>query len=168
MDADKELSSMMSILETLKNLEDNDARLRVLTWVTDRLGLRALHVGRPGSAKAKMAKDTGLEETFETFADLCNAASPSTNAQRALVAGFWLQVCQEDENFGAQVVNKELQNVGQALTNVTDAFNQLKNKQPALAIQVRKSGRSQQARKLYKLTAPGIEAVRAMIARGKS
>jgi hypothetical protein len=37
----------------------------------------------------------------------------------------------------------------------------------ALALQLKKSGKSKQSRKLYKLTVAGIKAVEAMIARGQ-
>lgn len=71
-------------------------------------------------------------------------------------------MCQGHEHFASQAVNKELQNLGHALSNVTDAFKQLQNKKPALAIQVKKSGRSQQARKQYKLTQAGIDVINSM------
>ncbi len=62
-------------------------------------------------------------------------------------------------------VNAELKNVGDALSNVTVAFETLKSLKPALVMQMAKSGKSQQARKTYKLTVVGIRAAEEMLAR---
>ena len=61
------------------------------------------------------------------------------------------------------MVNKELQDLGHSLKNVTQAFSALKDRTPAFAIQLRKAGKSQQARKLYKLTKAGLDAVNSML-----
>lgn len=80
------------------------------------------------------------------------------------MAAYWLQVCSGQEQFSSQSVNKELQDLGHVIQNVTQAFTQLKErKKPALAIQVKKSGKSQQARKLYKLTLAGIDMVNGLL-----
>jgi hypothetical protein len=79
------------------------------------------------------------------------------------VGGYWLQVCQNSESFDGFSVNKELKDVGQGLGNITNAIDGLRSQKPALALQLKKSGKSQQARKTYKVTVPGIKAVEAMI-----
>lgn len=162
---DSELDAMQKLFEVLKPL-DEAARARVLAWVSDKLQIEAVkaqvqsHVGGPGMT------GSGTQRDFGTFADLFNAATPTTNADRAMVAGYWLQVCRGQDQFTGQGANKELQDLGHALVNITDAFRQLQQKKPALAIQVRKSGKSQQSRKLYKLTVAGIEVVSTMIQAG--
>lgn len=164
---DTELVSMMKVFDALKN-ESQEAQKRIVAWVTDRLGIGGPPVRLP--ARAPQGGDIDAVDQpapeFATFADLHNACSPRTNAEHANVAGYWLQIQMGQEMFSGQAANKELQNLGHALVNITDAFNQLKDKKPSLVIQVKKSGKSQQARKLYKLTAAGIDAVRAMIQRG--
>jgi hypothetical protein len=102
---------------------------------------------------------------FQTFADIHDAARPETGPEKALVGGFWFQVCQRAETFPAADVNKALTDVVGPLSNVTVAFDALKALKPAQVIQVGKSGKAQQARKQYKLTLAGIRAVEAMIAR---
>ena len=156
---DPELKAMLAIYKALLELEE-DSRSRVLAWVTNRLGITMASVNKP-SEDNQDADQNGKE--FKTFADLYNSALPVTNGDKALIAGYWLQECQGCEEFPSQLANKDLQNLGHALVNVTEAFNQLKSKKPALAIQVKKSGKSQQARKQYKLTQAGIVAVKAMI-----
>ena len=100
---------------------------------------------------------------YETFAELFDAAQPSSNANMALVAGYWLQVCQGQTDFDGQSANTELKHLGRPIANITVAMNSLKSQKPTLVMQLRKSGKSQQARKTYKVTVAGIKAVEAMI-----
>jgi hypothetical protein len=77
-----------------------------------------------------------------------------------------LQVCQNAETFDGFTANKELKQLGKGMANITIAIDALRNEKPdARALQVGKSGKSQQARKTYKLTVAGIKAVEAMINR---
>lgn len=153
--SDKELTAMQKVLEALAEVEDEAAQGRVINWVVERLGL--------DQSRRKIDHETPGNKGFETFADLFNATSAKTNPDIALVASYWLQVCSGKDQFTSQSVNKELQDLGRSLVNVTMAFTQLKKRKPALAIQVKKSGKSKQARKLYKLTKAGIDTVNTMI-----
>lgn len=100
---------------------------------------------------------------YAALAEIYDAARPTSNADKALVAGYWLQVCQGAESFDGFSANRELKHLGQGLANVTNAIDSLKGQKPALALQLKKSGKSQQARKVYKITVAGIKAVEAMI-----
>lgn len=175
MEQDAELSAMSAIISALDGLSE-EACARVIRYAAERKGVA---LNRHASADSREDTppperndpDTGLDaasDEFPTFADLYYAASPKTGGEKALVAGYWLQFVKDAEDFGGAAVNKELQHVGDSLANVTDAFNQLMAKKPKLAIQTRKSGKSQQARKLYKLTEPGKRLVEAMLKKGES
>ena len=102
---------------------------------------------------------------YNSLAELDHAARPETGAMKVLVGGYWLQVCNQQEEFSAQAVNDGLKEIGARVANVTVAFNTLKSANPSLVLQVRKSGKSQQARKQYRLTVAGIRAVDEMIKR---
>jgi hypothetical protein len=102
---------------------------------------------------------------YGSMADLYSAARPETGWQMVLVGAYWFQVCENSPEFTAQVVNDQLKDIGAKVANVTVAFNTLKAANPSLVLQVRKSGKSQQARKQYKLTVAGIRAVEEMISR---
>lgn len=170
---DEEFSAMREVFGALKALPDNDARTRVLSYAASRLGLTL------GMPTAKLKPDAPVEDTddhdaggrvaapqstsYSTFAELFDAAHPQSNADRALVAGYWLQVCQGAESFGGLAVNTELKHLGEAVANVTNALESLKTQKPALALQLKKSGKSQQARKSYKITVAGVKAVEAML-----
>jgi hypothetical protein len=167
MEVDQELTAMQSVLGILSELPDGEAQERVITYVTARLNLAGVSQSAKRVASSGEELETGgnapSQPQLDTFADLFNVVSPTTNADKALVAAYWLQVVERHEQFASQAVNRLLQNLGYSLANVTDAFNQLGAKKPRLALQTRKSGKSQQARKQYKLTQAGIDAVKARL-----
>lgn len=157
---DDELKAMSDVFGILEGL-DEGARSRVLNWAFNKFDLSPAANNQP-HLPAVITHENN-DGDFKTFADLYNSAQPSNNGDKALLAGYWLQQCQGHTEFPSQLANKELQNLGHYLANITDAFTQLKSKKPALAIQVKKSGKSQQARKQYKLTQAGIDTVKSMI-----
>lgn len=93
-----------------------------------------------------------------------HAAQPATGPQRALVVAYWFQELQGREGWAGADINSALKNMGSGLANVTNTLDSLKARKPALVMQVGKSGRTQQARKTYKLTSAGIRAVSEMLA----
>jgi hypothetical protein len=173
---DAELAAMKDIFERLSGLEA-DARTRVINYVLARLDIAT----NSASARRRSAADEGEDKAgaaheqeqdqanapqFSTFAELFDAARPETHAHMALVAGYWLQVCQGAESFEGFAANAELKHQGRRVDNITVAVNALKSQNPALVIQLRKAGKSRQARKTYKVTAAGIRAVEEMIDNG--
>jgi hypothetical protein len=101
---------------------------------------------------------------YEDLADLYNAANPTSDVQRALVAGYWFQVVEGNTTFASQTLNTALKDLGHGLSNITKALTALQQQRPALASQVKKAGKSRQARKVYKLTRAGITEVERMLA----
>ncbi len=118
------------------------------------------------SFKSGQHKASGKSNTaYGSLAELYSAARPETGWQKVLVGAYWFQVCESSEEFSAQIVNDQLKEIGAKVANVTVAFNTLKAANPSLVLQIRKSGKAQQARKQYKLTVAGIRAVDEMINR---
>lgn len=70
------------------------------------------------------------------------------------------------ESFGSLELNKLLKDLGHGVTGTAKVMTMLIAKKPALILQLKKSGKSQQARKTYKLTDAGKKAVEQMIANG--
>lgn len=170
-DADGEFSAMQTVYTALQSL-DEGARIRVLDYVTSRLGIapiakvsakQVVEAARDEEDEATLEQEQESPTKFDSLAELFDAAQPTSTADKALVAGYWLQVCQASESFDGFSVNKELKHLGEGLPNVTSAIDTLKGKKPALALQLKKSGKSQQARKVYKITVAGVRAVEAMI-----
>ncbi|WP_153134699.1 hypothetical protein [Paraburkholderia agricolaris] len=173
-EAAKEFSAIRTVHDALEPL-DEEARTRVLTYITSLLGIDAKVTNRSSAAlvdaepadeaAAEKAADEAAKDapTFSTFAELYAAAGPKNNGERALVVGYWLQVCQGAENFTAASANKELTHLGHKVANITDAIDSMKNQKPMLILQLKKSGNSRQARKLYKVSHEGVKRVEGMI-----
>ena len=151
---------------------DEDAQARVLSSVSTLLGISAPRAAaaKPGATPADEddnVPDAGGNEVapryFSEFAELYAAADPHSNADKALVGGYWLQVCQGSDNFSGHAINSELNHLGHKIANITNAMSSLNEVKPQLVLQLRKSGKSQQARKTYKLSAEGIKRVKDMI-----
>jgi hypothetical protein len=175
-DIDPELAAMTTILHALEPL-DEATRIRILIWIANRLEVNIDHSSKHNSPKifdpGNEAREESLEDKteeksanqrhFSDLAELFDAASPNTDADKALVAAYWEQVCNKSESFESQPINSGLKNLGHGIKNITNALTTLKSKRPSLVIQLQKSGKAQQARKRYKLTEAGIKAVEAMI-----
>jgi hypothetical protein len=168
---DAEFSAMQTLYSALEPL-DNDARIRVVDYIAARLKIAVKSPERPSGAGviasnggdgAAIEEEERTAPKYKDFADLYAAARPKNQADKALVAGYWLQVCQGAENFDGFSANRELRHLGERVGNITNAVDNLKDQKPELALQLKKSGKSQQARKVYKLTVAGIKAVEAMI-----
>jgi hypothetical protein len=170
-EADAEFAAMQSVYSALLGLNE-DARERVLDYVSSRLDIvpKAKAVHSPQRAASDLGDDDQSEEadaeasgSFGSFAELYDASQPKSQPEKALAGGYWLQVCQGGESFDGFSVNKELKNLGEGVANITSALDALKTQKPALCLQLKKAGKSRQARKTYKLTVAGIKAVEAMI-----
>lgn len=100
---------------------------------------------------------------WQDIGQLYEAASPSTQEERALVVGYYFQFVRGEEELRAQQLNNALKNLGHGVGNITDAIQGNIDSQPALMRQTKKSGSSKQARKLYKVTEAGKHRVLDMI-----
>lgn len=169
-----ELEAMKAVHEALGSLK-SDAQSRVLQWVVGTLGLgESVLAGekkthgtdtRPRRHDASHGGERGSSGllTYATFADLLGEAQPQTDAEKALVGGYWFQVINGAEDFASQSVNDKLKDTGEAVGNITRAFDRLKSAKPQLIRQLQKTGKTQQARKKLKLTTAGIEQVDRML-----
>jgi hypothetical protein len=108
----------------------------------------------PASAQSTIPQDV---------ATLFHATSPTTDAEKVLVVAYWMQEVKR-ESVTATRVNKELGELGHKVSRINKVFSGLMKQKPALVIQVRKSGKTKQARKTYLVTAEGVDTVNAMLA----
>jgi hypothetical protein len=159
MDHDKELSAIQSMISTLQGLDDAERR-RAYAFVGEKLGLQVARANSPVGPGT-----TGDQQRWRDFAELFAAIQPTMDKERALVACYWRQVCQGDENFGSQAINADLKDLGHGVGNITDALAQLMDERPQLVLQVRKAGATKQARKTYRLSTSGKQRVEEMLSR---
>ncbi|GAA1661763.1 hypothetical protein [Microbacterium lacus] len=68
--------------------------------------------------------------------------------------------------FGSLELNKMLKDLGHGVTDTAHVMGALISQKPSLILQLKKSGKSRQARKTYKVTAAGKKAVEQLIANG--
>lgn len=172
--ADPEIAAMGAIAAALSGL-DEATRGRVLRWGADRFGLSAAtsspapQAGRPLRSDNEddehdVYETAGGDVGFEHFAELHDAANPTSDAQRLLVAAYWTQVHESKPQFGSQELNKLLKDLGHGVGHISQRMESLIKQKPALVLQLRKAGKTAQARKTYKVTAAGIKAVEALVA----
>lgn len=167
---DPEIVAMAKVSAALSELKE-EAVARVLRWAVERYGVKAVKtLGRTqGQTFVNITSDTEEASTageFQDFPTLFNAASPETDPERALVAGYWFQQVKGAEDLHGQQLNDELKHMGHGVGNITDALSSLIERRPAFVMQTRKTGTSRQARKRYRLTTEGIRSVQQMVAQG--
>lgn len=172
----QELSAMKALHEALLPLSP-EGRGRAIAWAIGALdvplSMKSAGGLRKNTDQNTDSTDGGDDDAapdptrktggFTEFADLLGEAQPQTDADKALVGGYWFQVVGGVEDFTSQAVNDKLKDTGEAVGNITRAMDKLKASKPQLIRQLLKSGKSQQARKKFKLTTAGIQAVERML-----
>jgi hypothetical protein len=162
-EAAAELSVMKLIAEALDPLEQA-VQERIASWTSARYGgegARSLqNAARPNLPAAETAPQN---RAAATFAELFDQASPRSEKEKALVAAFWAHECKGQDAFASQALNAELKNLGHGIGNIADALSGLIAESPALILQIKKAGKTKQARKLYKISEAGKRRVREMI-----
>jgi hypothetical protein len=159
MSDDQELLAMTAIARALEPL-DGTARGRALGWAAAKFGILASTT--PSRAEQPMASQKNTQE-FADLAELFAAADAQTEKEKALVAAYWFQFCQNQTSFGSQILNAGLKDLGHGIANITRALEELKNEKPALILQLQKSGSAKQARKTYRLTQEGAKRIQQML-----
>jgi hypothetical protein len=162
-----EIEAMGAIDNALGSLQADEQK-RVLRWAIDKFGAGDVKLeSNSGGARHggfdDRAERNGERGEYGRISDLMDAANPTTTADHVLVASYWFQILQGQEDFTSQAVNSELKDLGRESKNITDSFNTLMKRTPPAVRQVQKSGSTRQARKKYRLTEPGIRAVQRMI-----
>jgi hypothetical protein len=147
---EQEIQAMKVVAAALAGLRDDRARSRVLRWALEHF---------PAQHDARSRPDRG----FETLADLFAAAEPRRERDKALVSAYWFQRQAPSGSFTAQEINKGLKDLGHRVVNITGALGDLAEQSPRLVAQLEKAGTTRQARKLYRLTPAGTEAVTQML-----
>jgi hypothetical protein len=160
---DPETRAIGEITTVVSGLEE-EQRGRVIRYIVDRFKIGGTASKSLRSDSEEKGTDQKDNKSFEDFASLADACGANTDSLKALVGGYWVQVCQGNQGFDGASVNKELKNLGHGIGNITVALNSLIAQKPAYVLQLRKSGNTKQARKLYKVTEAGIKKVKAMIA----
>jgi len=162
-----EVRAMEKVAEAFQKLDPSAVR-RVLRWAADHWGAGDASVLKPREARGEDPAPNGSDAAPAQFTDLGElfaAVSPSSDADKVLAVGYWQQFIEGQTELSSYEVNSALKHLGHGVRNVTSAFDNLKARKPAPVIQLKKSGTSKQARKTYKLTLAGKQAVEAAMPR---
>ena len=162
MENDNELEVMSAVYKEFMRIDD-EAKQRVLDWVAAKFSLKSSKTPSTGMKASDLDKGTVNINSFDSVADIFNAANPKIDRDKALVVGAFLQKKSEKAEVTGYEINKELRQLGHGLNNITDAIDQMMDKAPKLMMQVKKEGKTKQARKKYKVTAEGFKAVQQML-----
>lgn len=173
-DTDLEVEAMGTTSKALGGL-DEAAQARVIRWLAERYGivLSATKPRRAGDSNLKDREEDDADDDvdldgkdgFDHFAELYDASGASTHGDGMLVAAYWVQVLRGQDSFASLELNKLLKDLGHGVTGTSKVMTVLIGKKPAaLILQLKKAGKTKQARKTYKLTDAGRKAVEQMIA----
>src|SRR5439155_17491812 len=117
-------------------------RHRVLRWASERFGAPpppSLNGGRHEIGKIRAPEGDEMQKNLE---ELYSRAAPKTEPERALLVAYWMQEVCGDNGFEAQTVNSQLKHMGEKVSNITRALDELKKRKPQLVIQIQKSGKA--------------------------
>lgn len=152
-----ELTAMQAVADALTDLSDEE-KTRVLAWILDYFKFSQDDTPHEAIAKKDdISRDASGAEEFRFFGDLFAAVDPRTNEDKALVAAYWIQVVQGNDQWQSATIQKELKDLGHAIRNVSDAIACCEKKRPQKIVQLKKNGKSRQARKTFKLSEAGIQ-----------
>jgi hypothetical protein len=164
--ADLELESMAKMNDLLEVLTEEQRR-RVILWALDKFKVSIGSTTRPLGLKDSStainreltSNPQGLPE-FSDLAGLFEACSPNSDREKALVAGYWLQLSSNGKEWDTENANEQLKELGQGINNVALAVHGLK---PKFILQTKTQADDGKKRKQYRLTTLGIKKVRDMI-----
>lgn len=112
--------------------------------------------GIGGGTDGKLLSEYGT--VGDVFGDIENFKDLGSD-DRALIAAALVQTKSGTQSFVGHPVNKELANAGYRSRRINHDLEANMAMKPARIVQLRKSGKSQQARKTYKVTTEGFKAV---------
>jgi hypothetical protein len=173
----KDLRALEEILNTLEPL-NKEEQIRVLRWTVEKLGMESLGLSLAAALRQDVRKIHPVTAAFErhtsgfqSTAEFLAAADLQTDADRVLCAALYLQDLSGDapeRTLTGKEINDALKELGHGVKNITDCINTLKNRKPQHMIQIRKSGKSNQSWKEYRVTNAGSDYIFRLISEGSA
>lgn len=163
----QEFNAMQQIASITSNLTSQE-RMRVAAWFLEYaaqnddaafVDTRDVVASAPATEIAPEPEDTAAQPAPSTFAELYASVGPKTGAQKAAVAGYWLQTHNGAESWKASEVNKLLKSIDVKVSSISIVLtNAVKAKKP-LVEQLARLGDSERSRKTFRLTVAGTSYV---------
>ena len=153
-----EVDAMRKVAEVLKDLPE-PVVMRVLAWAN-----QFFKPGQQGTARSTATGDNTHDDGENLSPqELYSRADPKTDAERALVMAYVLTKTEGREELDSFSINSSLTQMGHHVGNITRALGALMEQRPQLVIQTGKDGKTQQARKRYRVTSEGMRRVVQML-----
>ncbi len=105
----------------------------------------------------------GRPGRWSNLGELFEAANPQTDSEKALAAGYYFQVIDGEEELTSRDLNDALKHLGHGVGNITMAIQGNISAAPALMRQTKKTGKTKQATKRYRVTEAGVKRVEQMV-----
>lgn len=184
----RELSVMQQVADITSTLTPNE-RMRVAAWfyelasqdetpqaqaLTTTAALPPAQVAAAlaaapeqdaaADAEADAPADAPAEKTYDSFAAFYAAAAPRKGAQKAAVAGYWLETREAHESWKASEVNKLLKSIDVKVSSMSIVLTNAVKVESPLVEELGRLGDSERSRKTFKLTDQGRAYVEAQLA----
>jgi hypothetical protein len=159
----QEMAAMQAMADAIANLTPAQRR-RVAAWLT----AYAADEEVAADADATVEPSEALEDTAPeaeapsqpvshpvTFDELIAAVAPKTGAQKAAVAGYWLQATEGRQSWKASEVNKLLKSIDVKVSSMSIVLTNAVKTRDALIIELARLGDGERSRKTFCLSEQG-------------
>lgn len=163
-----EISAIQIIADTIEELTPAERR-RVAAWLSeyakqdDAVAIAAPQVET--AVEQEVDTDAEFEDAaedealtafpYDSFVDFYNATAPKTGAQKAAVAGYWLESQEGLESWKVFEVNKLLKSIGVKVSSMSIVLTNAVKANPALVEELGRLGDGERARKTFRLSTVG-------------
>ncbi len=166
-----ELSAMQQIANIVADLTPAERR-RVGTWLVEfakedaPLATKESTAATSDSDPVAVEPDTDVaqDKAYTTFAELYETVAPRKGAQKAAVAGYWLETTNGQESWKASEVNKLLKSIDVKVSSMSIVLTNAVKATNALVIELERLGDTERSRKTFRLSEHGLAYVRSQLA----
>ncbi|HEX2190784.1 MAG TPA: hypothetical protein VHG51_17885 [Longimicrobiaceae bacterium] len=121
--------------------------------------MRSAAAARPRGRPRSESSGDGEDGAGGDLASLLTRWTPTTMSDKALLGAYYISRVRGDDTVTSQAINSELKRNGLAISNITRAIEANMRPDRPLMVQEKKMGSTKQARKQYRITPAGVEAV---------
>jgi len=160
-----DVAVLLQVHQAFESIKDDAAYARVLQFLANKRGLQVVRADRSVGVCGDEALPEHDEEGAEgpDFPSFFNDARPQTDADKALVAGYYLQALKGLQDFDSASLHDMLRDLGHFMSNISRAMSALMATTPNLVMQTGRVGKGHHVRKRYRLTPAGIKRVTTML-----
>ncbi len=158
-----EFVAMQAIADAVADLSKSEKR-RVAAWLVDYTAQETVSQADTNETSSqidalahKPISEGAVEpEPISSFSELYDAVAPKTGAQKAVVAGYWIEKYEGRDSWKASETNKLLKSIDVKISSISIVLtNAVKAAEPMVA-ELGRLGEGQRSRKTFCLNETGI------------